>query len=77
MKYNIGDIIRIKFHREIKYIVITNHNMVLGQPAYEYIIQGTEGKSYWDIESNLETRELVAIAELLEDMAKVYEVSDR
>lgn len=70
MKYNIGDILKIKeFHSgEIKYIVITNHYMAIGQPAYEYVVQGIEGITYWDIEIDLDKRIM---------MAKENEISDR
>jgi hypothetical protein len=77
MKYNIGDIIRVKIKNEIKYVVITNHKPVIAQLAYEYVIQGIEGKSYWDIESDLEIRELEAINMLLETASKDYEIPDR
>ena len=49
-KYNIGDVIKIKLHKEIKYAVIIEHQIIIGSPAYEYIIQGIEGKKYWDSE---------------------------
>jgi hypothetical protein len=55
-KYNIGDILKIKFHKEIKHAVIINQKVVIGSPAYEYIIQGLEGKTFWDSEFNLESR---------------------
>jgi hypothetical protein len=55
-KYKIGDLIKIKFHNEIKYAVITIHEVIIGSPAYGYIIQGLEGKTYWDSEYNLELR---------------------
>jgi hypothetical protein len=55
-KYDIGDIIKIKFHNEIKYAVIIDHQIVIGKQAYQYIIQGLEAKTYWDTEYNLELR---------------------
>jgi hypothetical protein len=55
-KYNIGDVIKIKLHKEIKYAVIIEHQIIIGSPAYEYIIQGIEGKKYWDSEYNLELK---------------------
>jgi hypothetical protein len=45
-KYNIGDLIKIKFHNEIKYAVITMHNVIIGSPAYGYIVQGIQSKTY-------------------------------
>ena len=59
-KYDIGDIIKIKFHNEIKYAVITMHNVIIGSPAYGYIVQGIETKLYWDTELNLQLRILQA-----------------
>jgi hypothetical protein len=59
-KYNIGDILKIKFHKEIKYAVIINEKFIdsdsAGSFIYEYIIQGLEGQKYWDSEYNLELR---------------------
>lgn len=57
-KYNIGDILKIKFHKEIKYAVIINEKLIdsMGSLLYEYIIQGIEAKTYWDSEYNLELR---------------------
>jgi len=59
-KYDIGDIIKIKFHNEIKYAVITIQNLIIGTPAYGYIIQGMQSKTFWDTEYNLELRILQA-----------------
>ena len=59
-KYDIGDILKIKFHNEIKYAVITIQNLIIGTPAYGYIIQGMQSKTFWDTECNLELRILQA-----------------
>jgi hypothetical protein len=55
-KYNVGDVIKIKFHNEIKHAVITMQNVIIVSPAYGYIVQGIQSKTYWDSEYNLELR---------------------
>lgn len=64
-QYNIGDIRKIKFYKEIKYIAIINVQMGISEPGYEYIVQGIEGKTFWDLQSHLVVRELEAINTLL------------
>jgi hypothetical protein len=73
MKYNIGDVIKIKLHKEIKYIYIINQEVIIGSPAYKYIIQGIENKTYWDSERDLEARILRAVVEMLEQQVKEIE----
>ena len=72
-KYNIGDILKIKLHKEIKHVVITNQQVIIGSPAYEYIVQGIENKTYWDSERDLEARILRAVVEMLEEQVKEIE----
>jgi hypothetical protein len=68
-KYNIGDVIKIKFHNEIKYAVITIHEVIIGSPAYGYIVQGIQSKTYWNSEYNLELR-ISASTEQSENVVK-------
>jgi hypothetical protein len=68
-KYNVGDLIKIKFHNEIKHAVITMHNVLIGSPAYGYIVQGIQSKPFWDTEYNLELR-ISAANEQQDDMVK-------
>lgn len=74
MKYDIGDIIKINIKNKVYNAIIINTNMVISQPAYEYIIQGIENKTFWDLQSHLETRELEAINMLLETASKDHEI---
>lgn len=77
MKYNIGDIIKVNIKNKVYNAIIINANMAISQPAYEYIVQGIENKTYWDLEMHLETRELEAINMLLETALKDSEIPDR
>lgn len=77
MKYDIGDIIKVNIKNKVYNAIIINTNMVIGQPAYEYVVQGIENKTFWDVHGDLETRELEAINMLLETALKDYEIPDR
>jgi len=74
MKYKIGDIIKVNIKNKVYNAIIIDTNMVIGEPAYQYVVQGIENKTYWDIQRQLEIRELEAINILLQTSLKDYEI---
>ena len=72
MKYNyrLGQVIKIHIKNHVKHAVIIRREAMFEQPLYEYIIQGSEGKTYFDYERDLEARILRAVVEMLEEQVK-------
>jgi len=72
MKYNyrLGQVIKIHIKNHVKHAVIIRREAMFQKPLYEYLIQGSEGKTYFDYERDLEARILRAVVEMLEEQVK-------
>jgi hypothetical protein len=68
--YRLGQVIKIHIKNHIKYAVIIRREALFDKPLYEYIIQGSEGKTYFDYERDLDVRVLRATIEILEEQVK-------
>jgi hypothetical protein len=71
--YHLGQVIKIHTKNGIKHAVIIRREAMFQKPLYQYLIQGSEGKTYFDYERVLEARILRARVEMPEEQAKEIE----